>query len=70
MTKTYEIIPSWAGVLPLLIEAARSNSFQARRDAMAELQRMAELADRYNEYVKHAHKLADDRRMEREATNV
>lgn len=67
MTKTYEIIPSWAGVLPLLVEAARSNSFQARRDAMAELQRMAELADRYNEYVKHAHKLADDRREARDA---
>jgi hypothetical protein len=65
MTKTCEIIPSWAGVLPLLVEAAQSNSFQARRDAMAELTRMAELADRYVSFVK----IAEHKRTQKEQTN-
>jgi hypothetical protein len=40
------IIPSWASILPILVHVAESGTTaQGRAEAMAELQRMARIAD-------------------------
>ena len=45
--KTIDITPTWRGILPLLLAAITSGTHEGRRNAEIELQRMADLADRY-----------------------
>lgn len=45
---TIDLTPTWRAVLPILCEvAATAERLEARQEAMAELQRMADLADAY-----------------------
>lgn len=49
-TKTVETInvtPTWRGILPLLLTGYADGTPKGRAIAFAELQRMADLADRY-----------------------
>jgi hypothetical protein len=52
--KTIDITPTWSGVLPLLLAALEDGGFEARNAAMAELCRMAALADEYNAQAKQS----------------
>lgn len=45
--KTIDITPTWRGVLPILLAAYADGTDEGRRNAVIELQRMADLADRY-----------------------
>lgn len=45
------IEPKWKGVLLLLLASYKDGDDKTRKDALAELYRMAEAADRYNEQV-------------------
>lgn len=59
MKKTLDITPSWQEVLPLLLRAARSDrkrNKEAVDAAVTELMRMAEAADKWNEYVQKGKK--------------
>lgn len=47
MTKTVDLTPTWSGILPLLIEGARSDAYSARQASLLELRRMAAMADVY-----------------------
>lgn len=47
-TKTIDITPTWAGILPALIAIYEHGD---RQTAIDELTKMANLADRYNEMV-------------------
>lgn len=44
---TIDLTPSWRGVLPILLAGVSSGTVEGRRLAMAELERMADLADAY-----------------------
>jgi hypothetical protein len=47
MPDTIDLTPTWEAIVPALVEvAARGTSPEARRDAMAELIRLARIADR------------------------
>lgn len=43
--KTVDITPTWAGVVPLLLESIRNGDFSGQKIAEEELLRMAQLAD-------------------------
>ncbi len=46
MAETIDITPTWEGVLPVLVEvAARGETAEARKAAMAELVRLARIVD-------------------------
>lgn len=49
MERTVELTPSWRGVLHLLLAVYTDGSASARADVIAELERMADLADLYVE---------------------
>ena len=48
-TKTIDLTPTWRGILPALLALLENPATQ--RDALDELSKMANLADRYNEMV-------------------
>jgi len=50
--RTVDITPTWRGVLLLLLETYKSGTDKGRSDALKELYRMADAADRYNEQAK------------------
>lgn len=55
MIRTISITPTWEGVLPMLVEIAiHGTTPTARNEAMGELRRMAQLADKYVEESKPA----------------
>jgi hypothetical protein len=56
--RTIDITPTWSGVLPLLVElATNATTVEARKDAEAELRKMARAADLWNNRVAVAEKL-------------
>lgn len=60
---TIDVTPTWKGIMRLLIEVyTNGESVKARQDALTELNRMADLADKYTSMVKNpisAHELSD-----------
>lgn len=50
--RVIDATPTWAGVLPMLCLALENATEDGKRIARAELQRMAEAADRFNAYAK------------------
>ena len=44
--------PLWSGILPALIAVLQTGTAEGQRMAIAELYRMAEAADAYNETVR------------------
>ena len=48
-TKTIDLTPTWRGILPALLAMIELPA--TRQDALDELAKMANLADRYNEMV-------------------
>lgn len=48
-TQTIDLTPTWRGILPALLALLENPATQ--RDALDELTKMANLADRYNEMV-------------------
>lgn len=52
-TQFIDMTPTWRGLLPVLVEvAANGTSTQARKDAMSELFRLADMADAANAKAK------------------
>jgi len=49
--KKIDITPKWSDVLPLMLEMVRNGEYNAAKTAIAELERMAETADRWNAEV-------------------
>lgn len=49
-----DVTPTWRGLLPLYLAAYSSGSFNAIKEAEAELGRMADLADIYVKLAKHS----------------
>lgn len=47
MSRTIDITPTWSGILPLLLVAYSEGTDKGRASALAELRRMAALADLY-----------------------
>jgi len=47
MTQTVDITPTWQGILPALLTLLESKNHTAREVALAEMERMAVLADRW-----------------------
>lgn len=45
--ETIDFTPTWQAVLPIMIAAIENGTFEGRKLAIAELNRMASLADRY-----------------------
>ena len=44
-----DITPTWRGLLPLLVEvAANGTTYKGRKEAMAELYRLADIVDKLN----------------------
>jgi hypothetical protein len=59
---TIDVTPTWKGILPLLLAAIENGTAKGRASAMTELNRMADLADKYTSMVKNpisAHELSD-----------
>lgn len=53
--KTVSIVPTWEGVIPLLVEAAANGSTaEARKEAMGELLRLARTVDQMNAELRAA----------------
>lgn len=52
MTEIIDITPTWVGILPALIAVIRDGSPEGRKYAIAELERMADAADRFNQLAK------------------
>lgn len=48
MNTTIDATPTWRAVLPLLLAVVKDGSDEGRKDAIAELTRMASAADQYN----------------------
>ncbi|QOC54175.1 hypothetical protein [Caulobacter vibrioides] len=48
MSRTVDLTPTWAGLLPVLVELAHEGNGTARPLARQELERMAQAADRWN----------------------
>ena len=44
-TKSFDITPTWTGILPVLAAALQNGTAEGQRMAMEELKRMARLAD-------------------------
>jgi len=44
-TKTFDITPTWSGILPVLVAALQNGTAEGQLMAMEELKRMAKLAD-------------------------
>ena len=51
-TMNIDITPLWSGILPALIAVLQTGGDEGRRMAIAELYKMAEAADAYNETVR------------------
>jgi hypothetical protein len=47
-----DLTPTWSGVLPVYLVVLRDGSEEGRREAVKELQRMAQAADLWNAYIK------------------
>ena len=45
--KTIDVTPTWEGIMPMLLVLYTNGNPQGRKDAEAELRRMAKLADLY-----------------------
>ena len=45
---TVDVTPTWAGLLPALVQLAAHDDHKVRGDAWAELRRMAKAADHWN----------------------
>lgn len=51
--ETIEIIPTWRGIMPLLVElAANADSAAARKNSMDQLLKLADVVDAFNEEVR------------------
>ncbi len=50
--KTIDITPTWTSLLSLYLEVYENSNMEGRREAAAELRRMANLADKYVELKK------------------
>ena len=48
-----DVTPTWRAILPMLLAAHGSESFNAIKEAEGELRRMADLADLYVKMAKH-----------------
>lgn len=48
-----DVTPTWRAILPMLLAAHGSESFNAIKEAEGELRRMADLADLYVKMSKH-----------------
>ena len=46
-----DVTPTWAGLLPALVELAAHDDLKVRGDAWTELRRMAQAADQWNDRV-------------------
>ncbi len=54
--KLIDVTPTWRDLMPLLIEvAANGATTKGRREAMAELMRLADLVDEMNAAKREAH---------------
>jgi hypothetical protein len=51
-TKHIDITPTWSNITPLLCHTVEFGTPEGAHAATAELQRMADLADRYNHMIK------------------
>ncbi len=51
-TKTFDITPTWSGILPVLAAALQNGTAEGQRMAMEELKRMAQLADPHAQNIK------------------
>lgn len=51
-SKSIDITPTWAGLLPLLLAAITDGTDKGGKVAREELARMAEAADRWNAHCK------------------
>ena len=49
---TIDITPTWAGILPLLLAVIVDGTPEGKKHAIAELQRMADAADKFNQLAK------------------
>jgi len=49
-----DVTPTWRGLLPLYLTAYKDGTFNAIKEAEAELGRMADLADIYVKLAKHS----------------
>lgn len=47
--ETIDATPEWIGLIPALVQAANSDSFESRSYALAELKRLATTVDKLNE---------------------
>lgn len=47
-----DVTPTWRGILPMLLAAHDSDSFNAKKEAESELGRMSDLADVYVKLAK------------------
>ncbi len=56
-TKTIDVTPTWKAMLPALVVLLEHKV--CRKDAIKELERMAEGADRFNEMMKEGPKLVE-----------
>lgn len=54
MKITIDATPTWRGIAPALVAILRDGDAQAQNDAMAELLRMADIADEYVAMMKKA----------------
>lgn len=43
--KTLNLTPTWESILPALLAVIENGSYKSRKEAMAELKRMAQIAD-------------------------
>lgn len=61
-TKTIDITPTWADILPTYLAVIKDGNAQGHKVAREELQRMAQAADKLNALVKKAE--AHDKAMD------
>ena len=59
----------WEARLVVSLVAYVSGDMPEKVEAWRTLTKIARLADQYEEYVKHAHEIAETRRANREQTN-
>lgn len=45
--QTIDCTPTWEGILPLLLDLNQNDKLEVRKTALAELNRMAKIADQY-----------------------
>ena len=50
-TKSFDITPTWTGILPVLAAALQNGTAEGQLMAMEELKRMAKLADSHVKYI-------------------